>query len=68
MYLDPGLGGMLIQLVVAIVATGGAVAFMLRKKIKAFFSGKKEDAPLEQNAEKAKYDEDDAVDMLPDDK
>lgn len=45
MYLDPGFGGMLIQIIVAIVAAGGALLFALRKKIKALFSkNKKKDS------------------------
>lgn len=68
MYLDPGLGGMLIQLVVAAVAAGGAVVFFMRKKIRALLSkDKKSDSAL-QSAPRAGNIEDDAVDMIPDDK
>ena len=38
MYLDPGFGGMLVQIVVALVALGGALLFTMRKKIKALFT------------------------------
>ena len=37
MYLDPGTGSLIIQLVVASIAIGGALIFSLRMKIKAFF-------------------------------
>ena len=37
MYLDPGFGGMLLQVIVVIIATGGAILFSLRKKIIALF-------------------------------
>jgi len=35
MYLDPSFGGMLIQIIIAIVVAGGALAFGMRKKIAA---------------------------------
>jgi hypothetical protein len=38
MYLDPGFGGMFIQVLVAIVAAGGILIFSLRRKLKALFS------------------------------
>jgi len=37
MYLDPGFGGMLLQVVVVIIAMGGAILFSLRKKLRDFF-------------------------------
>ena len=37
MYFDPGFGGMLLQVVVAIVAMGGAILFSVRRKIKNAF-------------------------------
>ena len=43
MYLDPGFGGMLLQVIVALVAVGGAILFSMRKRIKNLFSGKKDD-------------------------
>ena len=41
MYLDPSFGGMLIQIIIAIIVAGGALAFGMRKKISAFFNKKK---------------------------
>jgi len=38
MYLDPGFGGMLLQVLVVIVAMGGAILFSLRRKIRSLFS------------------------------
>ena len=68
MYLDPGFGGMLVQVLVALVAAGGAVVFALRKKLRALFSkgsNKKGPAsPTELNAENL---EDDVIDTLSDD-
>ena len=67
MYLDPGFGGMLIQVIVAIVAAGGAMAFAMRKKISSIFSksGKKDEsvAPTALNSDNL---EDDVVDTLSD--
>ena len=41
MYLDPGFGGMLVQVLVAIIAAGGIILFSLRRKIRVLFSKKK---------------------------
>ena len=38
MYLDPAFGGMLLQVIIAIVAVGGGIIYSFRRKIKAFFS------------------------------
>jgi len=44
MYLDPGFGGMLVQVIVAIVAMSGILLFSLRRKIRALFSKNKDTA------------------------
>jgi hypothetical protein len=41
MYLDPGFGGMLFQILIAAGAMGGAVLYSLRKKIRQLFSRNK---------------------------
>lgn len=41
MYFDPGFGSMVIQALLAALATCGAVFILFRDKIKAFFSKKK---------------------------
>lgn len=41
MYLDPGFGSMIIQVVIAAIATCGVVFMMMKSKIKAFFSKRK---------------------------
>jgi len=41
MYLDPGFGGMLLQVLIALAAVSGAVLFSLRKKLRGLFPGKK---------------------------
>jgi len=60
MYLDPGFGGMLVQVVVAIVAVGGGIIYSLRRKIRNLFSKNKNEA------EPINFTEtnDDAEDML----
>jgi len=70
MYLDPGFGGMLFQVVVAIIAMGGILVFSLRRKIRALFSKNKDAggktagivAPADIKTDAA----DDAIDMLSD--
>jgi len=67
MYLDPGFGGMILQIIVAIIATGGAVLFSFRRKIKSMFS--KGDAESVAAPSKLRQDDlsDDVVDTLADD-
>lgn len=69
MYLDPGFGGMLLQLIIAVVAFGGAVIFAFRKKIKALFSKKDKkqaDKPaIDANISETKAGtDDDVIDTL----
>ena len=72
MYLDPGFGGMLVQVIVVIAAVGGGVLFSLRRKIKNLFNkdkgtvAKRDAASLNQTANDATDILDDAVDMLDD--
>jgi len=69
MYLDPGFGGMLIQIIVALIATGGAIIFALRRKIKALFSKKgNTDISAAATTGTTTPAADDAVDMLSDDR
>ena len=49
MYLDPGFGGMLLQVIVALVAVGGAVLYSLRKKICKLLK-KKKDSNIEKSS------------------
>ena len=68
MYLDPGFGGMLIQIVVAIIAAGGAIAFSMRRKIRIMFvKDKKQDKQVNATSTNVKENDDDVVDMLSDD-
>jgi len=71
MYLDPGFGGMLVQIIVAIVAMGGILVFSLRRKIRALFSKNKgigsKTVDPEAAAGAISDATDDAIDMLSDD-
>jgi len=69
MYLDPSFGGMLIQIIIAIIVAGGALAFGMRKKIAAFFNKKKNgnDAGEPVVAESGAENAADVVDVLGED-
>lgn len=41
MYLDPGFGSMIIQIVVALLAACGAVLILMKARIKVFFTKRK---------------------------
>ena len=60
MYLDPGFGGMLVQIVIALLAAGGALLFAMRKKIKGLFSKNKASSNKRADTAPAK----EVVDML----
>jgi hypothetical protein len=62
MYLDPSFGGMLIQIIVAIVAGSGAIIFGMRRKIIAFFKKNKNATPASINQQSPEKGE--IVDML----
>jgi len=66
MYLDPGFGGMLLQVIVILIAVGGAIIFSLRKKIRQLFSKSEPDTQPTENQFTATDEEDDAIDILND--
>jgi hypothetical protein len=68
MYLDPSFGGMLIQIIVAIVAGSGAIIFGMRRKIMAFFKKNKNGIPANVNAQSSSDGEKEVIDMLADKK
>ena len=57
---------MLLQVIVAIAAAGGAILFSLRKKIAALFSKDKKIDNVNQPRPKAGTSDDDVIDTLPD--
>ena len=61
MYLDPSFGGMLVQIIVALIAGGGAVLFGFRRQISKFF---KKDKGVAQKAQDTGGGE--VVDMMGD--
>ena len=73
MYLDPGFGSMLLQIIVAFAAIGGATIFMLRKKVRALFKKDKaknnrsdQSVSGENKTAKENYQADDMIDALSD--
>ena len=68
MYLDPGFGGMLLQVIVALVAAGGATLFSFRKKITSLFSKEKKPSNVNQSLPKHDNSDDDIIDTLSDKK
>ena len=62
MYFDPGFGGMLLQVIVAIAAVGGGLLFSFRKKISGLFG--KGDGNPKKAAPATTETEDDAIDVL----
>lgn len=68
MYLDPGFAGMLVQVLVAIAAMGGAILFSLRKKIKGLFKkDDSSDATGSINSISMTANNNDVIDALDDD-
>jgi hypothetical protein len=67
MYLDPGFGGMLIQIVVALVAAGGAIIFAMRKRIRDLFTKNKKPAENANLSKNVADDNNDVIDMISDD-
>jgi len=65
MYLDPSFGGMLLQVLVAVAAGGGAIIFGMRKKIKAFFKRNKKNT-ANVNQQSSANSEEGIIDMLAD--
>jgi hypothetical protein len=64
MYLDPSFGGMFLQIIVAIIAGGGAILFGMRRKIKAAFNKGKTGSAAAVNASPPSTD--DVIDMMAD--
>ncbi|MCL2839409.1 MAG: hypothetical protein FWE05_01435 [Defluviitaleaceae bacterium] len=67
MYLDPGFGGMLLQIVVVIIAMGGAILFSLRKKIRNLFTKKEDINSTIAPTHSTSVSEEDVIDVLDED-
>ena len=61
MYIDPGFGGMLLQIILAIIAVGGGILYSLRRKIRSLFS-KNKDEKINQDSYKTTSNDDDGSD------
>jgi len=66
MYLDPAYGGMILQVILALVVVGGAMIFVMRRKIREFFTKKNDDAYKTQPGVDSDSSEDDVIDTLAD--
>ena len=65
MYFDPGFGGMLLQVAVAVVAAGGAILFSFRRKLRVFFSKDKgENANNIPKRNAKQIDDNETIDLL----
>jgi len=67
MYLDPGFGGMLLQVIIVIAAVGGAILYSMRKRIRDLFKNKKKDSNDENNSTSSTetmHADDDTIDTL----
>jgi len=66
MYLDPGFGGMLLQVIILLVAFGGGVLFFIRKKIRNIFfrSNDAENTSIPTAISEMSDEDEDVVDML----
>lgn len=42
MYLDPAFGGMILQIILALIVVGGTMMFTMRRKIRALFTRNKD--------------------------
>ena len=48
LYIDPGLGSMVIQVIIGAIAAGSAGLYMFRQKIAKFFGRSTKDDPIEE--------------------
>ena len=67
MYLDPGFGGMMVQLIIALVAAGGALIYTFRRKISEFFKKNKEQNVSKDTISQNENLNDEIVDTIQDD-
>ena len=61
MYLDPSFGGMLIQIIIAIIAAGGVILFSMRRKIFKLIKNDKAQPPIIHNTNDNR---DEVIDMM----
>ena len=66
MYLDPAFGGMFLQVILALAVVGGAMVFVMRRKIRELFTKNKDDIYRDQPAINSDASDDGVVDTLAD--
>ena len=66
MYLDPAFGGMFLQVILALIVVGGAMIFVMRRKVRELFTKNKDDIYNEQPTMNSGASEDGVVDVLAD--
>lgn len=66
MYLDPAFGGMILQIILALIVVGGTMLFAMRRKIRSLFTKKQDDIYKNQPAVNSDASNDGVVDTLSD--
>jgi len=66
MYLDPAFGGMILQIVLALIVVGGTMIFAMRRKIRLLFIKKQDDVYTNQSVVTHNVSDDGVVDTLAD--
>ena len=67
MYLDPAFGGMILQIILALVVVGGTMIFAMRRRIRGWFTKKQDDIYQNQPTISNDASDDGVVDTLSDD-
>jgi len=52
LYIDPGFGSMVIQVIIGAIAAGSAALYMFRQKVAQFFGRSKKDDSIEEKKSK----------------
>ena len=66
MYLDPAYGGMLLQVILDLIVVGGAMIFVMRRKVRELFTKNKDDIYKDQPETSNSASEDGVIDTLAD--
>jgi len=66
MYLDPAFGGMLLQIILALIVVGGTMLFTMRRKIRSLFVKKPDEIYKNQPTVNSDASDDGVVDALAD--
>jgi hypothetical protein len=66
MYLDPAFGGMILQIILALIVVGGTMLFAMRRRIRSLFTKKQDDIYKNQPTVSSDASNDGVVDTLSD--